>query len=383
VNAKVDATATPARRSANDDIDDLWGKPAPRATATATRAPAPATPDSPASAPAPATTYTPAPVPAAVTDAPPATAAAQQSLQNVIARATGVQTPFVGKPILDNLPNIPPAPADTTLPIASKVLTSATNTAPSNPVPAAPNTGATPAQLSAQTTAQHTQQSKGGFLGAWSRALEPQPQSGPNLWDRVSDWQAQHQGQPSQPLVDQLAGMAKAGMVTSGALGAIAPTAAVTLGALGAAMNASDQYGEAGAAVSGLGALTGGAVGSEVAAGLGRLIPGARGNGGIQAARIAGALLGGGLGAGAGGVVNSAAQSAVDRADSGRGGVMASIGEALDALGYNGTRDAELAEINRQMNSPAMQILIKEQQARAAKEKADRINEIYLSSLMG
>jgi hypothetical protein len=163
---------------------------------------------------------------------------------------------------------------------------------------------------------------------------------------------------------------------------ALAPAAALIPSAV-QALNASEQYGDAGGAVAGASALAGGVGGIVAGRATGDFLSGARGNrfGLRTGGGVLGALIGSAAGGMGGGLVNTGAAAAVNRAQSGEPGVMADVGRALDAIGYRSASDMERARLNQMYASPAYQALEAQKELASAKRRNDLLEQVYLASL--
>jgi hypothetical protein len=198
-------------------------------------------------------------------------------------------------------------------------------------------------------------------------------------WD-IDGWVSKQSGD-ARIAAERMAPLLKAGATVGQAAATLAIPAAVIAPALAAGFGAGDQFGEAGGALAAGGAGLGGLAGAGAGWAIGNQVP----YGGGRGARLVGALLGGlagsGIGAGGAQVANTAAQGLVDRANAGRGGVVGSIGSALDALGYQGSNDAIRQQMAAMEQNPAVQLLRQQERARKAEEQNAMVQQIYLQSL--
>jgi hypothetical protein len=146
-----------------------------------------------------------------------------------------------------------------------------------------------------------------------------------------------------------------------------AGAAAIGLPAVMGAMSGNDKAGAGGAVLEGGGALAGGLIGQAlipipfVGAGIGSMV---------------GGMVGGGLASGA--------AAAVEKAQQGDTGLMGMVGRAMDPF-VDTAFEKEQAATLQQMNSPAMQQIRAQEQARLSRARADQtqaaLNQLYAQGL--
>lgn len=154
------------------------------------------------------------------------------------------------------------------------------------------------------------------------------------------------------------------------------PAAAAAAPLIPVVMGAADGYSEAGAGgaliqggAAALGGVAGGAMAGAIA---GSVVPGF-GN-------VIGGILGGLGGMALGKGLTSAAQGAVDAAQGGDTGVIGQIGKSLDPMIDTAT-ERQQREVMREINSPANQLIRRQQEERQARARADMATQLYLQSL--
>jgi hypothetical protein len=146
-----------------------------------------------------------------------------------------------------------------------------------------------------------------------------------------------------------------------------AGAAAIGLPTVMGAMSGNDKAGAGGAVLEGGGALAGGLIGQA-------LIP----------IPFVGAGIGSMVGQAVGGGLASGAAAAVEKAQQGDTGLMGMVGRAIDPF-VDTAFEKEQAATLQQMNSPAMQQIRAQEQARISRARADQtqaaLNQLYAQGL--